>query len=71
MKKYVLLLSILLLILVTIAPGCSGNSKKAENTPSEKVKEEYLCPMKCTEEKFEKAGQCPECGMDLEKVTNS
>jgi hypothetical protein len=71
MKKYVILLSILLLILVTIAPGCSGNSKKAENLPAEKVKAEYQCPMKCTEEKFEKPGQCPECGMELEKVANS
>jgi hypothetical protein len=69
MKKQALILSAFILT-VLITPGCSGNDKSPENTPVQQVKEQYQCPMKCTEEKFDKPGKCPVCGMDLEKIAN-
>lgn len=67
MKKHVLILGAFILTLIVVQ-GCSGNDKSSEQVPVEQVKEEYQCPMKCTEEKFDKPGKCPVCGMDLEKV---
>jgi hypothetical protein len=69
MKKLVLILSAVA-VTVLFMNGCTGSSKQAEKTPAEQVKEEYQCPMKCTEEKFDKPGKCPVCGMDLEMVAN-
>jgi PBP1b-binding outer membrane lipoprotein LpoB len=69
MKKLSLILSALL-VTVLFMNGCSETAKHTENPPSQQVKEEYVCPMKCTEEKFEKPGKCPVCGMELEKVAN-
>lgn len=70
MKKHVLILGALILTFIVVQ-GCSGSDKSSEQTPVQQVKEEYQCPMKCTEEKFDKPGKCPVCGMDLEKVAAS
>ena len=48
--------------------ACGGEEKKQE-TPAEVAKEEYQCPMKCTEEVFTKPDTCKVCGMQLEKIT--
>jgi hypothetical protein len=70
MKKQAVILTAFIFGVLIIAPGCSGNNKKNE-TPNQQVKEQYQCPMKCSEEKFEKPGNCPKCGMELEKITNA
>jgi hypothetical protein len=70
MKKQALILSALALTLF-IAPGCNGGDKPSGNPPVQQVKQQYQCPMKCTEEKFDKPGKCPVCEMELEKITNS
>lgn len=47
--------------------SCSGGAKK--DAAEQKVaKEQYKCPMNCTEEVFDQPGKCPVCGMDLEKM---
>ncbi|MCW3084934.1 MAG: hypothetical protein JWP12_2300 [Bacteroidetes bacterium] len=51
--------------------SCTGSNKKTDNKETQEVKSQYQCPMKCTEEKFDKPGKCPVCGMELEKVANS
>ncbi|MFN8711272.1 MAG: heavy metal-binding domain-containing protein [Bacteroidota bacterium] len=46
--------------LILLLASCSS-------TPAKTV---YACPMDCENGKtYEKAGQCPVCEMDLEKVT--
>jgi hypothetical protein len=69
MKKHTLILGAFILTLM-FAPGCKGDDKSKE-IPVEQVKEEYQCPMKCTEEIFDKPGKCPVCGMELERVAKS
>ena len=69
MRKQTLILTVLTAILLS---ACGGSDKKNAQTPAQQqVKEQYQCPMKCTEEIFDKPGKCPVCEMDLEKVTNS
>lgn len=70
MKKQALILTAFIFALLVI-PSCNGKDKTPENKQVEKVQEQYQCPMKCTEEKFDKPGKCPVCGMELEKITNS
>ena len=70
MKKQKLLLYVCLCLSATVA-GCSGSGKTPENKAVEQVKAEYECPMKCSDQKFDKPGKCPVCGMELEKVANS
>lgn len=43
--------------------------EKDKKTPEEKVIKQYKCPMKCTEQVFDKPGKCPNCGMELILVT--
>lgn len=70
MNKSILVLPVLLMLTITLLAGC-GNSEKKQEAPVEVTKEQYQCPMKCTEELFDKPGSCAVCGMDLEKVTKS
>jgi len=69
MRKQALILAAFILTLI-IVPGCNGSDKSSEVPAQQQVKEQYQCPMKCTEEKFEKPGKCPVCAMELEKVAN-
>jgi hypothetical protein len=60
----------IIIVLVTITSffsGCVGETKRKENPPAES-KVQYICPMKCSEQTFDKPGKCPECGMELEVV---
>lgn len=70
MKKQVLILSAIIIGSLIFVAGCSGD-KKTEEQPAQKINEQYRCPMKCTEEKFDKPGNCPVCGMELEKISDS
>lgn len=49
---------------------CAGASAvMAEVTPTHHEKGQYYCPMHCEQDKtYNKAGDCPVCGMHLEKV---
>lgn len=67
MKKHsLMMLFVCLSIIATV--GCAGGEKK-QDAPTDVTKEEYQCPMKCTEELFDKPDTCKVCGMDLEKIT--
>jgi len=68
MKKIVL--STLVALVFTTVSSCSGKKTETQNEQNQSV-EQYQCPMKCTEEIFDKAGKCPVCEMDLEKISNS
>lgn len=73
MKKQAIILGafITCLILISTTIGCGGSDKNKVNAPAEQAKEQYQCPMKCTEEIFDKPGKCPVCEMELEKIVNS
>lgn len=59
-----------LFILAAGITSCSQPEKKAaENPAHEQVAATYQCPMDCENGKvYDKPGQCPVCGMDLQKV---
>ena len=71
MKKQALILSAAFIAGSVMFISCGGEEKKSAPAPVQTVKAEYKCPMKCSEQAFDKPGKCPECGMVLEKVTNS
>jgi Heavy metal binding domain len=61
---------LLTVVAVILIPSC-GNSNQKANTPEKVVvKDQYQCPMKCTQEIFDKPGSCSVCGMELEKIAN-
>lgn len=70
MKKQTLLIFVVITLLSTSFVACGSGEKKTE-APVETAKEQYQCPMKCTEEILDKPGQCTVCGMELEKITKS
>ena len=67
MKKYILAFCLSALFCTVFLVGCAGGVKKADAPVEEKV--QYQCPMKCTEQLFDKPGKCPVCDMELIKVT--
>ncbi len=70
MKKYTLLFLIIGAISLPSLIACGGDEIKTD-APAEIAKEQYRCPMKCTEEILDKVGACSVCGMELEKITKS
>lgn len=70
MKKQAFLLFVTIALVSTTFISCGGAEKKQE-APLETAKEQYQCPMKCTEEILDKPGTCTVCGMELEKITKS
>lgn len=70
MKLSAKFLFITLMAAQVIFVSCGGSEKK-EEAPHEVATDQYQCPMKCTEEVFDKPGQCSVCGMELEKITKS
>jgi hypothetical protein len=70
MKKSILAMSFVILTTMIVISSC-GNNQKSAVPAAETTKEQYQCPMKCTEELFDKPGKCPVCEMELVKVTKS
>lgn len=68
MKKTILLSTLFIGFLLLAA--CSGSGKKEEtsnNASADSGKYSYTCPMD-TEVVSANPGNCPKCGMELEKV---
>ena len=56
--KFVLIISFFSALFLT--SSCTNSTEKSKG---------YACPMECEGKKiYEKAGQCPVCEMDLEKM---
>lgn len=70
MKKAVLYTLIGFFCCTVMFSGCSPE-EKGTKVPREKVETRYNCPMKCTEQIFDKPGKCPKCGIELVKITES
>ena len=70
MRKQAVLLFATIALVSTTLVSCGSEEKKQE-APLEIAKEQYQCPMKCTEEILDKPGTCTVCGMELEKITKS
>ncbi|CAN5418001.1 hypothetical protein BH10BAC1_BH10BAC1_06980 [soil metagenome] len=64
MKKIIFMLSFATIVAIVFT-GC-GNTT-TDSTKNQTAKETYACPMH-PEVTSDKAGTCPKCGMDLEKV---
>lgn len=71
MKRKISIICASVLFLSVFLISCKGESKQPEASPTGVVKEQFQCPMKCTEQLFDKPGKCPECEMELIKVTKS
>ena len=71
MKKPAFIFFVLIVLASAVFSSCNGNGKKSEIPAKEIVKDQYRCPMKCTEELYDKPGKCPVCDMELEKITKS
>ena len=70
MKRNCFVSIVILMIGATVLGACGGSEKKPP-TPAEVTRDQYQCPMKCSDQLFDKPGKCPVCDMDLEKVTKS
>ncbi len=68
MKKATIIFSALLLFSTVTITSCGGEEKKQEQTPTETKADAYECPMKCDGKTYDKPGNCPVCGMELEKI---
>ncbi len=71
MKKAILTLKFIIIVTTVVLTSCDNNSHKSSAIPAETKKDQYRCPMKCSEELFDKPGKCPVCEMELEKVIKS
>lgn len=63
---------LLFILGITFLTACSGNktsvTETADSTQVAQTKQ-YACPMKCEgDKKYDQAGKCPVCKMDLEEV---
>lgn len=65
-------IALLFACLATTTQGCNNASSENKNEQKQE-KAQYICPMDCEKGITHDApGQCPVCGMDLEKApTNS
>jgi len=57
--------TIVILFCTIVFTNCGTEKTPPKNSSPTITKEQYECPMKCTEEIFEKQGKCPVCEMDL------
>ena len=70
MKKIISSLAMVSFLAVALM-SCSSTTEKKQDRTTAPAQEAtlYQCPMKCEGEKtYDKAGQCPVCGMDLKPV---
>ena len=64
LKFFILSISVL-----ASCDGDSGSAKKGPFSIDQQTVAVYKCPMECEEEKtYDKAGICPVCQMDMEKI---
>jgi Cu(I)/Ag(I) efflux system membrane fusion protein len=70
MNKSILSALIGFFILFLTITGCLTGDKE-KKIYKERSENHYSCPMKCTDQIFDKPGKCPSCGMDLIKITES
>lgn len=70
MNKAILYLLIGIFFGSSLLMGCFSGERDIK-APKERPVNQYICPMKCTEQIFEKPGKCPKCGMELGPVTES
>ena len=69
-RKFIL--STILLTFASATIICCGTSEKKEGKTEEAKTDVYTCPMKCNNgQTYDKAGNCPVCEMELEKVNKS
>ncbi len=68
MNKAILCAFVGFLMSCTLLPGCLAVEKE-QKIQEEKVLKQYQCPMKCTDQIFDKPGKCPSCGAELVAVT--
>ncbi|MES2138233.1 MAG: heavy metal-binding domain-containing protein [Bacteroidota bacterium] len=67
MKKIFFLWVVIFGLLSVIMASCNNANNKGTEQTEEKAS--YQCPMDCEKGKtYDKPGQCPVCGMDLEKI---
>jgi nitrous oxide reductase accessory protein NosL len=71
MKRLILGFITAALFCSALLAGCNGGVEKPAVSPAAAEKVQYQCPMKCTEQLFDKPGKCPVCEMELIKVTKS
>ncbi len=65
--SFLVFIAVMGLFALTIQ-GCNGASEE-KKTEQVEEKAHYQCPMDCEKGKtYEKEGQCPVCGMELEKA---
>ena len=73
MKKVI---GILVVTLISVIISCKENKEQEtmqmdshdghHHSKTEEIASVYYCPMKCEGDKtYDKAGECPKCGMDL------
>ena len=71
MKKLIIPLCILAMFLANACNNSGSTDKKVDNQVQSKTDSTnvvYQCPMDCEKGKtYSQPGQCPVCGMDLEK----
>jgi hypothetical protein len=70
MNKVVLYVFVGFLVSCTTLTGCLAVEQEKKMLDDKNAKQ-YRCPMKCTEEIFDKPGKCPNCGMELILLTES
>ncbi len=76
MKKLIIPLCIAAMFAIVACNNSSSTDKKVDGQmqsagDSSKIAVVYQCPMDCEKGKtYDQPGQCPVCGMDLEKKEN-
>jgi rubrerythrin len=65
-KTQVICCLILTLSLSVVA--CKNESAENKTESTEVKTAVYQCPMKCDNKTYDKPGNCPVCGMELEKL---
>jgi hypothetical protein len=57
--------------LITASLSACKNESRQNHPASESSNQHYQCPMKCSDEIYNKPGKCSVCEMELEKITKS
>ena len=72
MKKQFIIANVFFALLMFSIDSCGSGAAKKEDKKEEVKTDAYTCPMKCNNgQTYDKPGDCPVCGMQLEKVIKS